>query len=83
MPHNGPYVAQRGATIDVWQEPSGHWSARVSVRIPAMADWLESATAFHNANEALAWGRERIDLAMSTAAAGSTGPRDRDYDIRA
>lgn len=57
----------RGTMIEVWQEPTGYWSVRVEVRIPARPDWREFATALHNADEALAWAQERIDLAVASA----------------
>lgn len=52
------------AKVKVWREPTNYWSASVYVRIAHVPNWKADATNFHDADEAMAWGREQVHLAM-------------------
>lgn len=58
---------ERGATVKLWQETNGYWSASVDVKIPGQSDWYASATTLHNADDALEWARLQIHMAVDHA----------------
>jgi hypothetical protein len=62
-----PAQSERRATLDIWQEPHGYWSASVVVRVPGMADWDQSALGFHNFLDAMHWCNTQVEMAVSSA----------------
>lgn len=56
---------ERGATINVWCEPTGYWTGSVVVSIPGLDNWKAYATSFHDIGEAIDWARHQVDMAVA------------------